>query len=170
MKNFSNIVAFQGVWFASVLGAAHGYPWIGAVALLPFLLWQLGSSSDPGYDLRALLVMGAAGLAIDSIYPILGSLSYSSPWPSSGFAPAWLVVMWLNLALTMNHSLRWLRRRYLLAALFGSTGGALSYWAGARLGAMQLHWPTSTIIPLIGLIWAVALPATYRALERPERT
>lgn len=169
MKNLINIVAFQGVWFTSVLGAAHGRPWLGALAFVPFLAWQLRSSSDPGYDLRALITLGIAGLIIDSLYPLLGSLSYSSPWPSQAFAPTWLALMWLNLALTLNHSLAWLRRRYLLAALFGGIGGALSYWAGARLGAVRLHWPASTVIPLIGVVWALTLPATYRVLERSAK-
>ena len=57
MKNLINIVAFQGVWFTSVLGAAHGRPWLGALAFVPFLAWQLRSSSDPGYDLRALITL-----------------------------------------------------------------------------------------------------------------
>ena len=169
MKNLINIASFQGVWFASVLGAAHGHPWLGALVLVPFLGWQLRTSADPGYDLRALLVLGVAGLMIDSVYPLLGSLSYSSPWPSPNLAPAWLVLMWVNLALTLNHSLAWLRRRYLLTALFGGIGGTLSYWAGARLGAMQLHWPASTVVPLIGAVWALLLPVVYRALERPPR-
>ena len=167
MKNLINIVAFQVVWFSSVLGAANGLPWLGAIALLPFLVWQLRVSADAAYDRRALLVLGVAGLIVDSLYPLLGSLSYASPWPLSGAAPAWLILMWLNLALTLNHSLAWLRRRYLLAAVFGGTGGALSYWAGARLGAVELYWSTPAVVLLIGVIWAIALPVIYRVLERP---
>ncbi len=161
-----NIVAFQTVWFASVLGAANGWPWLGTLCLAPFLVWQLSTSRDPTYDRNALLLMGAAGLIVDSAYPLAGVASYASPWPSPRLAPVWLLMMWLNLALTMNQSLAWLRGRYLLAALFGGLGGGLSYWAGWRLGAVEFLWPPWAAACLIGLVWAILLPLAYAFLER----
>lgn len=160
-----NVAAFQVVWFASVLGAASGHPWLGAVALAPFAAWQLRVSGDRAYDLRALALFGAAGAVVDSLYPVAGMLSYAAPWPHPGLAPVWLVVMWLNLALTINHSLRWLRRRYGLAALLGGAGGALSYVAGWRLGAVDFHWPPVACAAVIGLAWALVLPVAYAILE-----
>jgi hypothetical protein len=154
MKNIVNIVAFQAVWFASVIGAASGVPWLGAVLLVPFAIWQLSVSDDPAYD---------------SLYPLAGVLGYVAPWPVSGLAPAWLVLMWINLGLTLNHSLAWLRGRHLLASVFGGIGGGLSYYAGYRLGAMELYWPAPLAIGLIGLVWAAALPVMYAILDRMAR-
>ncbi len=166
MKNIVNIVAFQAVWFASVIGAARGLPWLGAVPLLPFAAWQLAVSDDPAYDRRAIALLCIAGVLIDSVYPLVGMLSYASAWPSGTLAPIWLVLMWVNLALTLNHSLAWLRGRPVLAALFGGSGGALSYYAGFRLGAMELHWGTPVTMVLIGLVWTLALPGLYGILDR----
>jgi len=166
MKNIVNILAFQAVWFASVIGAASGRPWLGAALLLPFTAWQLAVSDDPAYDRRAIALLCVAGLVIDSIYPLAGMLSYAAAWPSAMLAPVWLVLMWVNLALTLNHSLAWLRGRPVLAALFGGSGGALSYYAGFRLGAMELHWEAPATMALIGLVWSLSLPALYGILDR----
>jgi hypothetical protein len=34
MLKIINFIAFQAAWFAAVLGAAHGMPWLGVVAVL----------------------------------------------------------------------------------------------------------------------------------------
>ena len=166
MNNIINIVAFQAVWLASVLGAANGIPWLGAILLTPFAVWQLRVSRDPAYDRRAIVLLCIAGAVVDSAYPMAGILGYASPWPSAQLAPAWLVLMWVNLALTLNHSLAWLRGRYLLAAVFGGAGGGLSYYAGYRLGAVEAYWPTGVAFGLIGVVWAIALPVLYGLLDR----
>lgn len=57
-------------------------------------------------------------------------------------------VLWLNFAMTLGASLSWLRGRYSAAALLGAAGGPVSYYAGARLGAI-------TVAP--GGLWAIAL-------------
>jgi hypothetical protein len=121
---------------------------------------------DRAYDRRALGIFFLGGIVIDSAYALAGVLAYAAPWPVPGLAPAWLVIMWLNLALTLNHSLAWLRRRYSLAAIFGGIGGGLSYWAGWRLGAVEFYWPAWAAAGLIGLVWAAALPGAYAILER----
>jgi hypothetical protein len=166
MNNIINIVAFQAVWLGSVMGAANGITWLGAVLLIPFAVWQLRVSKDPAYDRRAIVLLCIAGALVDSAYPLAGMLGYASPWPSAQLAPAWLVLMWVNLALTLNHSLAWLRGRHLLAAIFGGTGGALSYYAGYRLGAVEVYWSSGVVFGLIGLAWAVALPVLYGLLDR----
>ncbi len=166
MNNIINIIAFQAVWLASVVGAANGIAWLGAVLLIPFAIWQLRVSKDPAYDRRAIVLLCLAGVLVDSAYPLAGALGYASPWPSARLAPAWLVLMWVNLALTLNHSLAWLRGRYLLAAIFGGAGGGLSYFAGYRLGAVEVYWSTGTVFVLIGVVWAVALPILYGLLDR----
>jgi hypothetical protein len=159
------MAAFQVIWFASVHGASNGQPWLGGALLVPFVFWQLATSPDPAYDRRAMAVLSVAGFVIDSSYPLAGILSYAVPWPLQNLAPAWLVLMWVNLALILNHSLSWLRKRYGLAALLGGLGGGISYWAGWRLGAVEIHWPPWAAITLIGLVWTAALPLAYAILE-----
>lgn len=160
-----NIVGFNAVWFASVLGAAHGLPWAGAAGLLVFAAWQLAASHDRRYDIAALVIMGAGGLVLDSLHLWAGTMTYMAPWPWANAAPAWLVVMWLNLALTLNHSLGWLRGRYALSAAMGAVAGPLAYLAGARLGAVSIELELIPAAAVLGLTWAVALPSAYALLE-----
>jgi hypothetical protein len=72
-----------------------------------------------------------------------------------------MVMLWVNLATTMNVSLGWLRSRYTLAAVFGAIGGPMAYYSGAKLGAMTALPPLQSLV-VIGAAWAVAMPLLYR--------
>jgi hypothetical protein len=168
-----NVAGFNAVWFSSVLGAAHGMPWLGPAMFAPFCLITLLRGGKAGADLSAMAVCSITGLLLDSSYLWTGLVSYASPWPSVHVLPVWLLVMWLNFALTMNHSLGWLGSRPWLAAAFGSFGGATSYFAGARLGALNFEASPALAISVIAVAWGIALPLLYRAAGRqkpPVRT
>ena len=60
----------------------------------------------------------------------------SGVW-AQGWAPYWMVALWGAFATTLNHSLRWLTRRPVFAALFGAVGGPIAYSAGVQLGALE---------------------------------
>ncbi len=167
------MAGFNAVWFSSVLGAANGLPWLGPAVFVPFCVLTLARGGKAPADLAAMGVCAATGLILDSSYLWMGLVSYASPWPSSGLLPVWLLVMWLNFALTMNHSLSWLGSRPWLAAAFGSFGGATSYYAGARLGALNFQADPVLAIGVIAVAWGIALPLLYRAagaLRIPVRT
>lgn len=57
-KKLINIVLSQAAWFAAVLGAAKGMPWLGPLALLPVLAVHLALADNrPG----ELMLLTAAG-------------------------------------------------------------------------------------------------------------
>jgi hypothetical protein len=72
-----------------------------------------------------------------------------------------MVMLWVNLATTMNVSMAWLRGQYALGAIFGAVGGPAAYYSGAKLSAMT-SLPQVTSLVVIGAAWAVALPLLYR--------
>jgi hypothetical protein len=157
-----NAVGFNVVWFVTVVGAANGLAWAGPLALLAFACVQLSTGPRPRYDLAAMAVFAGAGFVIDSAWSLSGAVSYAAAWPATDFAPLWLVSLWASFALTIGHSLAWLRPRWLLAALFGMLGGGFSYWVGARLGAVELAVPAWQYGIGVGLCWGVALPVLIR--------
>lgn len=157
-----NAVGFNIVWFITVFGAAGGLAWAGPSALLIFALVTLSMSARPRYDLTAMAVFATAGLVLDSTWSLAGALSYSAGWPSQQLAPIWLVTLWAAFALTIGHSLAWLRPRRVLAGLFGLLGGGFSYWVGARVGAVELAIPAWQYGIGVGVVWAIALPALIR--------
>jgi hypothetical protein len=59
-------------------------------------------------------------------------------------------------ASTLNLSLAWMQGRYLIAILFGGSGGPLAYFGAENLGAVTLT-STSSFIAL-GVGWAIITP------------
>lgn len=164
-----NFLAFQVGWFACVLGAANGVAWIGVLAVLAAAALHLARARRPGAELRLLLTATTLGLVLDSLLLATGWVAYPGSFAGGQWLPAlapyWLVAMWALFATTLNVSMGWLRGRPLLAALFGAVGGPLSYWAGARLGAMELLQPTLALAAL-AVIWGLAMPLLMRLAER----
>jgi hypothetical protein len=53
----------------------------------------------------------------------------------------------------------------MVAAALGAVGGPASYWAGARLGAMEFVAPLPATVALV-VGWAVLAPALIRIAQR----
>lgn len=153
-----NLIFFNAVWFACVLGAANGMGWLGPLVLVAFAVWQLSISHVRASDLQLLLVAGAVGWLIDTAYIQSGLLSYASPAPSVDVAPWWILALWFNFALTLNHVLRWLQNRFLLAAAFGAVGGPLAYYAGVRLDAVYFEATAMNALVVLAVAWALVTP------------
>lgn len=157
-----NFVAFQIVWFAAVIGAANGMPWAGPVAALAFAVAHLAWTNDRAADLRLLLIALLMGLVADSLLTATGLLRFDSPWPSEHLAPAWILAMWAGFALTLNHSMAFLRGRWWLSALFGLVGGPLAYWGAAQgFGAVEFGESPVLALGVLALVWGIALPLLY---------
>jgi hypothetical protein len=160
LRNIINFIAFQAAWFAAVLGAAHGMPWIGVVAVPLVLALHLALSPDWRPELLLALAAAGTGFVFDSVLVASGAFSpipYVFPVP---FSSLWMVMLWVNLATTMNVSMGWLSGRYALAAVFGAIGGPMAYYSGAKLGAMTAM-PGPAGLTAIGIAWAIALPLLY---------
>lgn len=154
-----NLLAFQLGWFACVLGAAWGRPWLGPLVALPVLLWHLHNAGRPGREALLLATAGLLGLVLDSALVLAGRLSFTQGILIAGLAPYWMVTLWALFASTFNVSLRWLRDRLPLAALFGAVGGPLAYLAGARLGAAHIMEPAWLGHLAVAAVYALATPA-----------
>ena len=118
-----------------------------------------------GPELTLILVAAAIGLVWDSSLVALGWLSYPSGTLVAGTAPYWIVAMWMSFATTLNVSLGWLKKRYLLAALFGGIGGPMAYYAGFKLGGVQFSSMTAGLAAQAAG-WAVMMPLLTMLAER----
>jgi hypothetical protein len=157
MSVFANFLIFQAGWFATVLGAANGAPWLGPIAVLVAVVLHLRAARDVGSELRLLGSAVALGLVADSLLLATGWIAYPNGSWVPGLAPYWIVTLWALFATTLNVSMRWMAGRYLLAALFGAIGGPLSYLAGARLGAMTFV-DTGSAVTALAIGWGLAMP------------
>ena len=146
MKILVNIFLFQLIWLLCVLNGNRG-----AMAALPLLLIHLVMTRDRGADLKMMTFMFFLSQLVDGTLQQIGFFTFANP----GFPiPLWLMVIWLGLAITPNHSLAWLKNRPLLAAVFGALGGPFAYWAGARLGAASFGWALPQAVLFLAIIWA----------------
>jgi len=161
LRNLINFVFFNVVWFSCVLGAAHDRMWIGLLALAVFAGWQLAVSEDHVGDIRLLGAAALIGWIVDTLYVQTGLLRYASPLPTPEIAPWWIVALWLNFALIINHSLRWLQSTPLLAGALGLVGGPLAYYGGMELDAVFPLYPTAGTLAVIGVVWALVTPLLF---------
>jgi hypothetical protein len=167
IRTIVNLVAAEAGWFACVSGAANGMPWAGPLLVLVLVALHLHFSNRPGRELRLVLSAVLIGLLADSLLVFSGLVSYPSGTWIDGLAPYWILAMWAMFATTLNVSMKWLRRRNILAAAFGAVGGPLAYIAGQKLGAITFLHPVLALIAL-SVIWAVAMPLLMALATRMD--
>ncbi|MFP5504861.1 MAG: DUF2878 domain-containing protein [Gammaproteobacteria bacterium] len=158
MSPVTNFVAFQAGWLACVLGGAHGAWMLGAAIAVAIVAWHLAHAPRPLLELGLIGAIAPLGYLWDSLLVAGGWFVYPHGSLVAGWAPAWILAMWLLFPITLNASLRWLKQRAWLAAAFGVVGGPLAYYAGVRLGAVSLPDPASALA-LQAVGWAVLMPA-----------
>mgnify|MGYP002777180360 CR=1 FL=1 len=167
MPTLLNAIFFQMTWVASVGGAAQGYWWAGLVALTLFAVWQFRVTQWPRADFALMCLACLLGLVIDSAFIQMGLLRFTDPVPFAELAPIWILGMWMGFALTLNHSLRWFRRRLLLGAVFGLIGGPLAYYvAEKQFEAVRFIGEPWIVLATLGLTWAVATPVLLKLSEQ----
>jgi hypothetical protein len=153
-----NLVSFQTGWFACVLGAAHGQPWLGPVVVAVLLGLHLYLTVDVKREIRLLATAGVLGFLLDSLQALLGVFSFGKSGAFAWLSPWWMIALWPNFATTLHTSLGWLAGRYTLAAVLGAVGGPLSYYAGARLGALSLHPDLVVSLGAVSVVWGISMP------------
>lgn len=154
----TNLVLFHIGWFASVLGAANGLPWLGVATVSGLLIAHLALMRFRPAELLLLAGALAIGWTFDSAIVLLGGLAFPPSAQLGAPTTLWMAFMWPNFATMLNTSLRWLHGRWALATVFGLIGGPVSYFTGMKLGAVVLPEPLWSSLLLIGVEWAVASP------------
>lgn len=165
----ANALAFQGVWFACIVGASFGQAWPGVLAALAFAGATLVLGGQWRADLRTLAIALPLGLGLDCGFAAVGWLQYApaAAWPLA--APPWIAALWVGFAMTLNHSLAFLRGEPRLAALLGLVGGPLAYWGAAQgFGVVSLPAPAGMTLLALGLAWAAFLPLVFRLDALPR--
>lgn len=152
-----NIIGYQLVWFVAVSSATRARPWLGVAAAGLFIMAQGFASRERAADARMLLLVVGLGVVIDGSLGASGLLRYAASRPALG-APIWILAIWAAFALTINHSLAFLRGRPAAAALLGAIGGPAAYAAAARgFGAVSFVDPEWVSLLVFACTWTVAL-------------
>ncbi|MES2857941.1 MAG: DUF2878 domain-containing protein [Pseudomonadota bacterium] len=159
MRFWANLVGYQLVWFGVVICAARGQPWLSVALAAAFAALQWLFSKQQASDARLLACSVACGIVLDGSLAASGLLQYASPQPSV-LAPVWILALWAAFAMTINHSMTFLRGRPLLAAAFGAVGGPLAYLGASRgFDAVAFPDPATPALLALALGWGLAMPA-----------
>lgn len=146
----ANALALKGAWLCCVLGGAA----FGAAALAAMFsisLWQRELSKD----LPLVVLLGTIGLVLDTLWMYVGVLDYRDAAIALPFglfiAPAWIVMLWVAVGLSIRHSLILLVKRPLFGALLVGCSAPLSYLTGERFGAVTI--PSMEGLAVLAVVW-----------------
>jgi hypothetical protein len=153
----ANFVVFQSAWFAAVLGAAHQIPLWGTACVIAAIAWHLGVSARPAREAKLIGLACVIGFAVESAIAMQRNVTYPSGQPVAWLAPYWMVALWGELAIALNVTMRWMKRRLWLASLLGAIAGPASFASGVKLGGAQFVHQTPALITL-ACAWALLMP------------
>jgi drug/metabolite transporter (DMT)-like permease len=137
--------------------------WPGPLAVALFAAWHLSHRLAWRREWLLVLLICVFGFCLDTFWIQVQILNYSASGPMPEVAPGWIVALWANFALTINHSMLYMRERLVLAALLGAIGGPVSYliaakaWDAATFGVDDV-----TFALTLGVAWAIATPVLFR--------
>ncbi|WP_448874326.1 DUF2878 domain-containing protein [Desulfobulbus propionicus] len=152
-----NTALFECGWLVCVLGAAAGFPWSATLAGMALVLVHLALVRHPGREIVLLGASGLLGALVDALHIGTGVLSFPLGSLHPAVPPPWILVLWLQFAMTLHYALAWLAGRYLLGAALGGLAGALAYWAGVRLGAALFGPDLLRCLVQIGASWCAVM-------------
>lgn len=147
-----NALMLKAAWLCCVLGGIYyGVPALAAMFALSF--WQRELDGDRPF----VIALGLIGLCLDTFWMYVGVLDYGAAAlnlaPGIHIAPAWIILLWLAVGLSIRHSLIFLVNRPVLGALLVGGGAPLSYLTGESFGAVTI--PSAQGLVVLALIWVV---------------
>lgn len=160
-----NVLLFEAGWLASVLGAANGLPWAGVAVIAVVAAFHLARSRRALPELLLLAIAFAIGALFESLLVQTGWLRFDGGTLAAGTAPVWMAALWINFATTLNVALRALHARPAAAALLGAIAAPVAYYAGARLGAVEMV-AAAPALAAIAAGWSVLTPALLAVARR----
>lgn len=160
MRLLLNLLGFQAAWFACVVGAGRGEPWLGPLVTIAVLAAHVTLQIANRWAEIALISASALlGFIADSALVVGGFVAFPEHARLGAPSTLWMVALWANFAATLNVALYRLDGRFLSAAFLGVLGGPAAYYAGAGFDALFLGEPITGSLAAIASVWGVATPA-----------
>ena len=145
---------FQIIWFLAVVGQ-YSWQWLTlALAVMTFVATAF-ATKVPWFKV---LLIFAIGVSVDWLNMSLGALKFEH-----GSFPVWLFSLWL-IFIWYSYFLYPLLSQYpiSLVSMVGGVGGALSYIAGEKLGAVTFGLPLITTSGILLIEWTILIALIIR--------
>ncbi len=147
----TNVLLFQGVWLGAALLRDDAL-----LILISLIVVHFWLSPNRRHDLWCVLLLTPLGIAVDTLPSLTGVVSFNSTFT---VMPVWMMLLWVALVFSLNHSLSWLHNLAIYwQASLGALAGASSYLAAERLGALSFSVSSQQAFALYALIWLLLLP------------
>jgi len=155
-----NFAWYQLLWFLAVLGKDAALPLLALLVLMHLILVEKRTA-------ELALMLGAAllGSCLDLALTFADFYRFDD---AQAVPPAWLPLVWMGFAGTMRYSLAFMVARPRLLTVAAAIFAPLTYFAAARLGAVDFPLGNTATGLVIGLGWAVITPLLLR-IERLTR-
>ena len=155
-----NSICYTIGWFFCVIFGVQGHSILATIGAIFLILFQLYSTkiNDIALYIQDLIL---ATLSIPlgfflEIFFIQTNLIYYTDL-TENFPPIWIICLYPLFSLLLNHSLKFIKRNYLISFLFGFLGGPLSYIGGQALGAVNFSYPLKVTLLIIGVCFGLFL-------------
>jgi hypothetical protein len=144
----ANAIVFQATWWACVFGGGVLSSALYGSAGIAALFGMSAYARKLVPDAVLVVVLVVVGAAMDSVWIEANVLDYGTQT-----VPYWIVMLWVGVALTVNHSLKFFHQRPILGALMAGISAPLCYLGGERVGAVVV--PDSLQLAWVALAWFV---------------
>lgn len=156
-----NSLCYTLGWFWCVLLGVRDHSFLavmGAIFLISAQLYLAKGKDVSLYIQDLLLVLFSIPLgALLEIFFIQTKLIHYSNASGTLLPPIWIVFLYPLFSLLINHSLKLMKKNFLIPFLLGFLGGPLSYVAGKSLGALTFPSPLLPTLIIIGISWGLFL-------------
>lgn len=139
-------IVFDFIWLSAVLGRND---WLWFTALLIALMFA-ATPRELWLQRKAFAIIIVAGILVEWATVLTGVITFSG---TSGL-PAWLYLLWVGFTGMALVVFDWMHRRLVIASVAGLVFGPITYLAGARFGAAELHFELPFTIAIYAIAWA----------------
>ena len=167
MKKLFNILGFKVSWWSCVFGATSEFVYLGPVLMMLFLITHFYLNSPNPAEIKLVIAFAFLGTLIDTMMALSGMVTYSGLYGSDIIiAPLWITAMWCGFAAMVNHSMAWLKGRWVQSFVLGALLGPVAYKAGEGLGAIQFNGENLEVTIMLALVWGLSMPLIYWVNDR----
>lgn len=157
-----NLIFFYLIWWGCILGIRLNLDYVGPVLTFVFIVAHLNIVSELRKELMLILCGGFLGLTVESLYLYFNFISYEGYLISESFIPPlWIVCIWVGLAMTINHSMGFLKNKWIVMVICGAIFGPICYFAAIKFSILHFHYPISESIFILSAACGISLPSMY---------
>lgn len=155
-----NAIFFNFSWLGLILIGDYFIP-----VALAWLAWHVSECEERDKEVVLICCLALTGFIVDSVLIHLSIFDFGDDMQ---VIPLWLITLWACFAATLRHSLSFMQKHILLPIIAGGALAPLSYFAGAKLGAVSFPQPTVVTFLVLSLIWMSILLTVNSILKKEE--